>query len=199
MATTTSLTTSYAGEFAGEYIIGALKALKSVDNLTLKTNINGSVIVKKLVDTVTAAALTCAFTPTGTVTITERELTPVWGQVHRTMCKTDFLNDWETKNMGPDKDNFPAALEDALIANLMGSVAQLMENGIWGGTAGAGTPDGLITLMVADATVIDVASAVALSASAFVISTAPVVGDCVAVDMVSVVYRSTSDSRTGIT
>ena len=50
MATTTSITTTYAGEFAGKYISAALLSGKTLadGNITIKPNIKYKEVVKKL-------------------------------------------------------------------------------------------------------------------------------------------------------
>jgi hypothetical protein len=54
-------------------------------------------------------------------------------------------------------DNLPPAFSDFLVAHVAGLVAEKTENNIWkGATATAGEFDGLVTLMTADADVIDV-------------------------------------------
>lgn len=169
MATTTALTTTYAGKFAGEYIRGAMYAIKSLEGLTVKENIAYKEVVKKLVDTVTFAAPTCDRDATGTVTITERILTLEWFEVVRNLCKKDFYADWEVDQMGAGLDTLPSALVDAVMENMLAGIAQQEEFNIWEGVnATAGQHDGLITLMLADATVIDVSSADAITSSTIV-------------------------------
>ena len=75
MATTTSLTTTFAGKEAGAYIKSAFYANETLKYITVKENIDYKQVVRKLVDTITFADDTCDFTPTGTVTLTERILT----------------------------------------------------------------------------------------------------------------------------
>ena len=50
LATTTNITTSYAGEFAGEYIAAALLSASTIDDggLTVKANIAFKEVIKKL-------------------------------------------------------------------------------------------------------------------------------------------------------
>jgi len=49
MATTTSITTTYAGEFAGEYISAALLSGSTIDNggITVKPNVKFKEVIKK--------------------------------------------------------------------------------------------------------------------------------------------------------
>ena len=164
MATTTSLTTTYAGREAAGYIRAAFLSNESLAAVTFKENIEYKQVVRKLVDSITFANATCDFTPTGTVTLTERILTLEKFQVHRQLCKKDFLADWE--NSSEQNGELHASLTDALIANVLAGVAARNEVLIWQGVnANAGEYDGFETLFLADATVLDVSSPVAIDAT----------------------------------
>lgn len=146
MPTTTSLTTTYAGKYAGEYIKAAFLANESLQHVTVKENIDYKQIVKKLVDNITFEAPTCDFTPLGTVTITERVLTLEKFQVQRNLCKNTFLSDWGAQ-FAQDGELEPA-LADTLIANMLEGMAAKNETLLWTGVNGtAGEYDGLLTLM----------------------------------------------------
>ena len=164
MATTTSLTTTFAGREAAGYIRAAFLSNESLAAVTFKENIEYKQVVRKLVDNVTFANATCDFTPTGTVTLTERILTLEKFQVHRQLCKKDFLNDWEAKS---EQDGFlHASLTDALIANVMAGVGANNERVMWQGVnATAGEYAGFETLFLADAAVLDVASPEAITSA----------------------------------
>ena len=164
MATTTSLTTTYAGKYAGEYIIKAFRANETLQHITVKENIDYKQVVKKLVDDITFAAPTCDFTPTGTVTITERILTLEKFQVHRQLCKKDFLTDWAANDA--QNGRLEAALVETMIANMLAGIAEKNETVIWQGANGTtGEYDGFETLFTADSTVIDGANDAAITSS----------------------------------
>jgi hypothetical protein len=164
MATTTSLTTTYAGREAAGYIRAAFLSNESLAAVTIKENIEYKQVVRRLVDDITFANATCDFTATGTVTLSERILTLEKFQVHRQLCKKDFLIDWEAKE--EQNGNLHASLTDALIANVLAGVAANNERLIWQGVnATAGEYDGFETLFLADAAVLDVSSPVAIDAT----------------------------------
>ena len=164
MATTTSLTTTYAGREAAGYIRAAFLSNESLAAVTFKENIEYKQVVRKLVDSITFANATCDFTPTGTVTLTERILTLEKFQVHRQLCKKDFLIDWEARE--EQNGNLHASLSDALIANVLAGVAARNEVLIWQGVnATAGQYDGFETLFLADGDVLDVAAPEAIDAT----------------------------------
>ena len=164
MATTTSLTTTYAGKEAAGYIRAAFLSNESLAAVTFKENIEYKQVVRKLVDNITFANATCDFTPTGTVTLTERILVLEKFQVHRQLCKKDFLADWEAKS---EQDGFlHASLTDAIIANVMAGIAANNEVVMWQGVnATAGEYAGFETLFLADASVLDVSSPVAIDST----------------------------------
>ena len=164
MATTTSLTTTFAGREAAGYIRAAFLSNESLAAVTFKENIEYKQVVRKLVDSITFANATCDFTPTGTVTLTERILVLEKFQVHRQLCKKDFLADWEAKS---EQDGFlHASLTDALIANVLAGVAANNERLIWQGVnATAGEYAGFETLFLADAAVLDVSSPEAITSA----------------------------------
>jgi hypothetical protein len=157
MATTTSLTTTYAGREAAGYIRAAFLSNESLAAVTIRENIEYKQVIRKLVDNVSFEAPTCDFTPLGTVTLTERILTLEKFQVHRQLCKKDFLADWEAAS--EQNGSLHASLADAIIANVMAGVAARNEVLIWQGVnANSGEYAGFETLFLADAAVLDVAS-----------------------------------------
>ena len=164
MATTTSITSTYAGEFAGKYIAAALLSGSTIENggIEVKPNVKYKEVIKKVAtDSNVIKDATCDFTDTATVTLTERILQPEEFQVNLEFCKKDFHSDWEAVQMGYSAfDNLPPAFSDFIIAHVAGLVAEKTEQNIWSGaTATAGEFDGIVTLATADSDVIDVAGA----------------------------------------
>ena len=170
MATTTSITSTYAGEFAGKYIAAALLSGSTIENggIEVKPNVKYKQVIKKVAtDANIIKDATCDFTATGTVTLTERILQPEEFQVNLQFCKQDFQSDWEAVQMGYSAyDNMPPKFSDFIIGHVAGLVAEKTEQNIWEGVnANAGEHDGLVTLALADSDVIDVASHAAVTAS----------------------------------
>ena len=148
MPTTTSLTTTYAGELAGEIVAKALLSNVSAQYVTMKPNVSYKSVVRKIDDTVTFAAGTCDFTPTGTITLTERILTLEEFQVQRQICKKDFFIDWTTADVMSGRVN--TQIQDAIIGRLVGGIAAANETIMWSGVnATAGQYDGFETLIKA--------------------------------------------------
>jgi len=163
MATTTSITTTYAGEFAGKYIAAALLSGKTIEDgaIEVKPNIAFKEVIKKVAtDSNVIKDSTCDFADTATVTLTERILQPEEFQVNLEFCKKDFRSDWEAVQMGYSAfDNLPPSFSDFIIGHVAGLVAEKTEQNIWGGVnATAGEFDGFTVLMAADADVNDAAN-----------------------------------------
>jgi len=154
MATTTSITTTYAGESAGKYISAALLSGNTIANggLTIRPNVKFKEVVKRLVlDGITKNG-TCDFSDTSTLTLTERILEPKELQVNLELCKKDFRSDWDAIQMGYSAfDNLPSSFQDYLISYVASKVAQKNEQNIWAGADGEGSFDGFSTLLAADA------------------------------------------------
>jgi hypothetical protein len=168
MATTTSITTTYAGQFAGKYISAALLSGITLDKggIEIKPNIKFKEVIKKLAtDSNVIKDATCDFVDTGALTLTERVIQPKEFQVNLELCKKDFRSDWEAVEMGYSAfDNLPPKFSDYLIGHVSGLVAEKTENNIWKGVNGnAGEFDGFTVLAAADGDVIDVAAATVTS------------------------------------
>jgi len=162
LATTTSITTTYAGEFAGEYIAAALLSASTIDDggVTVKANIAFKEVIKKLSTDALVMSASCDFDPTSTVTLTERIIQPVELQVNLQLCKYDFVNDWEAQSMGYGLGQvLPPKFSDFMIAHVAAEVAQSTELNIWQGDTAAGSVnsfDGFEKLIAAAVTATDI-------------------------------------------
>ena len=156
LSTTTSITTTYAGEFAGKYIAAALLSAPTLEKggITIMPNVKFKQVIKKVATDSIIANATCDFDPTTTITLTEKILQPESFQVNLTLCKTDFRSDWDAIQMGYSAfDVLPKSFADFLIAHAAEKVAAAMETSIWTGVnATAGQFAGIMTQLDADAT-----------------------------------------------
>lgn len=170
LSTTTSITTTYAGEFAGQYISAALLSGKTLaeDSISVVPNIPFKQVMKKVATDDIVKDASCDFSPTSTVTLTERILQPEEFQVNIQLCKKDFINDWEAAQMGVSVmgRTLPPKFADFLIAHVADKVAQRIETNIWNGTnATAGQFDGFKTTLLADSDVVDVGGTTSTTAN----------------------------------
>jgi len=155
MATTTSITSTYAGESAGQYISAALLSGSTIENggITVKPNVKFKEVIKKVSTNDIVKDASCDFDATSTITLTERVLQPEFQQVNLQLCKKDFISDWEAIQMGYSAHHdLPPSFSDFLISHVAAKVAQRTENSIWeGSTATSGQFNGLTTQIALDA------------------------------------------------
>lgn len=155
MATTTSITTTYAGEFAGKYISAALLSASTIENggIEVMPNVKYKSVIQKIATDGIVKDATCDFSATSTVTLTERIITPEEFQVNLQLCKKDFHATWEAVSMGYSAfDSLPPSFADYLIGHVAAKVAEKTEQNIWSGaTANAGEFNGFAALLAADA------------------------------------------------
>lgn len=155
MSTTTSITTTYAGESAGKYIASAILPAQTLANdlVTIKQNIKFKEVVKRLATDTLLGDGSCDFNPNGTITLTERILQPKELQLNRQLCKSTFRNDWDAVQMGYSAyDNLPKNFADFLLAHMAEKVAYEIDRSIWVGNGStAGQFNGFSTLIATDA------------------------------------------------
>ena len=155
MATTTSITSTYAGESAGQYISAALLSGSTIENggITVKPNVKFKEVIKKVSTNDIVKDASCDFDATSTITLTERVLQPEFQQVNLQLCKKDFISDWEAIQMGYSAHHdLPPSFSDFLISHVAAKVAQRTENSIWAGdTSTNGQFDGFSTTLALDA------------------------------------------------
>ena len=160
MATNVSITTSYAGEAAGKYVSAALLSSDTLEGggVTLMPNVKFKSTLQKVATSDLIKDASCDFTPTGSVTLTERVIEPSEYQINLQLCKQTFQDDWSAISMGYSAfDSLPPSFADFIIGHVAAKVAEKMENNIWAGdVANAGEFDGFTELFDADADVIDV-------------------------------------------
>ena len=87
-----TITTTYAGEFAGKYIAAALLSGNTLSQgaIEIKPNIKFKEVMKKVVTSGLITDDSCDFTSAGSVTLTERIIQPIEFQVNLELCKTPF-------------------------------------------------------------------------------------------------------------
>lgn len=159
MATTTNVTSNYAGGVAGQ-IIG--KAFKEADTLaknlvTVNPNIDFKVSLRKIQYTDGRVDYACGFTPSGAVTLVERTLEPKKIKNEQELCKEDFRQVWDSASMGfsAHNDNMPKDEQTALLNEILQDTAAATDSDIWNGdAANSGEFDGFTTLFAADGSVI---------------------------------------------
>jgi hypothetical protein len=143
MATTNSITTTYAGEFAGKYISAALLSGSTLANneITIMPNVKFKEVVQNVASGNLLSSASCDFTPSSSVTLTERIIEPQELQVNLELCKSNYLSTWQAMEMGFSAyHEFPASFADFLIAHVAEKVAEEIEKNIWQGDTTGSAP-----------------------------------------------------------
>jgi hypothetical protein len=155
MATTTSITTTYAGQYANKIIAASLLSSPTIDRggIEVKPNVNYKQVIKRLATDAILKDATCDFDATSTITLTEKILQPEEFQVNLQLCKKDFVSDWLGLEQGFSAFKvLPKSFQEFLVAHVAAKVAAKNETNIWEGvTANAGEFNGISTLIAADA------------------------------------------------
>jgi len=159
MATTTIVSSNYAGKAAGE-IIGA--AFREADTLrlnlvTVAENVNYKMNLRKIAYTNGTTDYSCGFVPEGAVTLSEKvlEIEKLMNPIQ--ICKQDFRQTWSEDTMGASASNpnAPADIMEAISMELLASQAAKIDTDIWTGLAAtAGEFGGLIEQFAADGNVV---------------------------------------------
>jgi len=169
MPTVTSITTSYAGQFASKYISAALLSADTLDKglVEILPNVNYRTTLQKVNTDSIVRDATCDFDATSTLTLTDRVLEVEPFQVNLQLCKKDYYDSWIGGQMGFSAyDSIPASFADFLIAHVAAKTAQKIEQNIWNGNAAsAGEFSGFLSLMTADSDVIDVTATTVTAAN----------------------------------
>ena len=162
------ITSTYAGEFAGQYIAAALLSAKTLDNkyVTIMPNVKFKAVIQRLAVSNIVTNASCDFSPSnsgldsGSVNLTEAVITPKELQVNLQLCKQEFVDSWEALQLGYSAfDTIPANFTDYLISYVGGVVAQATEQSIWNGDASAnGQFGGLYRLITGSAAISSSAS-----------------------------------------
>ena len=159
MATTLTVSSNYTGTVAGEIIGKAFKESDTIKRnlINVIPNIDYKISIRKIQFANGLKNYACGFAPVGTVTLSEKYLTPKKLDLPLEICKETLRQTWSSASMGfsAHNDVMPKDIETALIAQILGDVAEVTESNIWTGANGtAGQFGGFIPLFTADSAVI---------------------------------------------
>lgn len=155
---------SFKGKHAGIYIGAALKAAKSLDALTILEGVKYKAVVNGASTSGMIADATCGFSDAGSLTLTERVLTPKRLQINTDFCRETLFAHWQSANLKAGADNVMSEEFAAFVMEYVGaSMADAIEAAIWDGNdATGGSFTGFTTdtvgTMVVDSNVNDVAA-----------------------------------------
>lgn len=150
----TSITTTYAGEFAGKYVAAALLSAPTIEKggVTVLPNVRYKQLLQKVADTNLVRNATCTFSDASTITLTERFITVKDLQVNLELCKADYFNTWQSAELGfSNFKELPKSFADFMIARVAERVAANIETAYWTGATGTnGSFDGISTIVALD-------------------------------------------------
>lgn len=170
MATTTTINSSYVGKDAGMYISAALMEAKTLDHLTIMDNVKYKAVVKSLIGADFVQDESCDFTPAGSLTLSEKIITPKNLKLNVQLCKQDLLSSWESEQMKAGANNRIAPEFNAFVMSYLAeSIAASTETNVWSGADSLGGQfEGFLTAstgaFAADGNVIAVAKTATLDA-----------------------------------
>jgi hypothetical protein len=176
MATTTTVSSNYAGKEAGA-IIGA--SFKEADTLRLglisvSENVNYKMNLRRLRYTDGTTDYSCGFTPAGAIVLNEKQLVIEKLMNPIQVCKEDFRQTWSEDSMGASASNpnAPADILEAISLEVLSSQAEKIDTDIWTGLAAtAGEFNGLLAQFAADGSVIKANNGIVPSGNAITEST----------------------------
>lgn len=150
----TSITTTYAGEFAGKYVAASLLSAPTIEKggVTVLPNVRYKQLLQKVADTNLVRNATCAFSDASTITLTERFITVKDLQVNLELCKADYFQTWQAAELGfSNFKELPKSFADFMIARVAERVAANIETAFWTGATGTnGSFDGISTIVALD-------------------------------------------------
>lgn len=150
----TSITTTYAGEFAGKYVAASLLSAPTIEKggVTVLPNVRYKQLLQKVADTNLVRNATCSFTDASTITLTERFITVKDLQVNLELCKADYFQTWQAAELGfSNFKELPKSFADFMIARVAERVSANIETAFWtGSTATQGSFDGISTIVALD-------------------------------------------------
>jgi hypothetical protein len=151
MATTTTVSSNYAGRDAGVIIGQAFKTIDTIEKnaVTIAENVNHKLSLRKIAYTNGTTAYTCGFAPAGTIVLNENLIEPFKFKNDFDVCKEDFRATWSDGIMGGGAANptAPSDIMDAIQAEVLGAIGEKLETDIWQSSVNF---DGFLTLFAAD-------------------------------------------------
>ena len=151
MATTTTVSSNYAGKDAGMIIGQAFKTIDTIEKgaVTIAENVNFKLSLRKIAYTDGTTAYTCGFAPAGTIVLNENLIEPFKFKNDFDVCKEDFRATWSDGIMGGGAANAtaPSDIMDAIQAEVLGAIGEKLESDIWTSSTNF---DGFINLFAND-------------------------------------------------
>lgn len=160
MPTTVNVSSNYNGKVAGALFLKAWKESDTLKNnlVTIYPNVNSKLSLRKLETTNGRREYTCGHTPAGSITLSEKSVTPVKFKDDFDLCKETFRATWTADDMGASAANdvFPKEILDGIIASKLAEEASYTDDKIWQGVEATDGYDGFLTQFADDEDIITV-------------------------------------------
>lgn len=168
MATNVTINSQFKGVPAGQIIGSIFREANTLKDRLINVipDVVGSGFLRRTNIVDGLLDYSCGFTPSGSIDLTEVEITPKKFKVNIEICKETFRSRWSAAQMGFSawNDVIPADEQEAIMLELSNSVSSKIETNIWNGlSATSGQFQGLLPKMVADSTVVKVGTPVAIT------------------------------------
>lgn len=160
MATTTTVSSNYDGKVAGGLFLKAWKESDTLKNnvVTVYPNVNSKLSLRKLETANGRREYTCGHTPAGSITLSEKAVTPVKFKDDFDICKETFRATWTADDMGANASNdvFPKEILDGIIASKLAEEGSYTDDKIWQGVEATDGYDGFLTQFASDVNIVTV-------------------------------------------
>ena len=156
MATTVNISTAYKGESAGKIFTQIFLKADTLAKgaIGVIPNVTGELAYLRKTELSDALVdYTCAFEPSGTLDLTEKEVKLKKIQLPLEICKEKFRQRWSASQMGFSawNDEIPADEKEALMLEIAGIIEASVEKDIWNGVGTqTGHFEGIMTELKAD-------------------------------------------------
>lgn len=159
MSTTRNVSTQFKGILAAPILDQVFKASDTINKglITVLPNVIGNAMLPKLTVAQSLALDTCGWNPTGTINLTEKEVTTKRYALQLEFCKLDFANTYVAAAEGAMSE-VPQTVQEAIMLDLIGQAGELIDSQIWNGNDSTAQFNGLLRQFTADTAVIDIAA-----------------------------------------
>lgn len=157
MATTQTISSSYAGADSGKYFSAAMKAADTIEKgvISVMPNVKFKSVLHRVEVANGQKDFACDFVAAGSVSLSEKVLEPKKLMINLELCKENFVNTWEAESMGfgANNSNLPTTFSEYFITKVLEGQAEKLDNDIWEGVASNdGEFDGLIPALKVEVT-----------------------------------------------
>lgn len=164
MATTVNITTNFLGVDSKSLFLEIYKQADTFAKnlITVSTGVIGSYYLPRLSFSPEMKLVTgCGWNPTGTATLTEKEIIVKKYEFASEICKENFTKTFQSQNEGlfSAHAEIPKTIEEAFLSLMVSAIGEKIDFEIWQGTGTTHSFSGLIPQFVADGTVVKVGTA----------------------------------------